>query len=72
MVTPLAPVIESMTPWAKTLVAEKATRRMTEEYCILNIFEPSENGEKEIEKIVNTLDEVATGAVRLRDRKRRR
>ena len=45
---------------------------MTEEYCILNIFEPSENGEKEIEKIVNTLDEVATGAVRLRDRKRRR
>jgi hypothetical protein len=37
MVTPLAPTTESMTPWAKTLVAAKAARRMTDEYCILKV-----------------------------------
>jgi hypothetical protein len=37
MVTPLAPVTESMTPWAKTLVAAKAKRRMVDEYCILSV-----------------------------------
>lgn len=38
MVTPLAPVTESMTPWAKTLVAAKAKRRMVDEYCILTVW----------------------------------
>ena len=38
IVTPLAPVTESMTPWAKTLVAAKAKRRMVDEYCILNLW----------------------------------
>jgi len=37
MVTPLAPTTESMTPWAKTLVAAKAAMRMMDEYCILNV-----------------------------------
>jgi hypothetical protein len=37
IVTPLAPTTESMTPWAKTLVAAKAARRMTDEYCILKV-----------------------------------
>ncbi len=33
----MAPTTESMTPWAKTLVAAKAARRMTDEYCILKV-----------------------------------
>ena len=37
IVTPLAPTTESMTPWAKTLVAAKAARSMTAEYCILKV-----------------------------------
>ena len=37
MVTPLAPVTESMTPWANTLVAAKAKRRIVDEYCILSV-----------------------------------
>jgi hypothetical protein len=37
MVTPLAPTTESMTPWAKTLLAAKAAKSMTDEYCILNV-----------------------------------
>lgn len=37
MVTPLAPTTESMTPWAKTLVAAKATTRTADEYCILKV-----------------------------------
>jgi hypothetical protein len=37
MVTPLAPTTESMTPCAKTLVAAKATIRIADEYCILNV-----------------------------------
>jgi hypothetical protein len=37
MVTPLAPTTESMTPWAKTLVAAKAAMRMTNNHYILNV-----------------------------------
>lgn len=37
IVTPLAPVTESTTPWAKTLVAAKAMRRIADEYCILTV-----------------------------------
>lgn len=35
IVTPLAPITESMTPCAKTLVAANATRKIADEYCIL-------------------------------------
>jgi hypothetical protein len=37
IVTALAPLTESMTPWEKTLVAAKAKRRIAEEYCILKV-----------------------------------
>lgn len=39
MVTELAPWTESMTPWAKTLVAAKAARMIADEYCILNMWQ---------------------------------
>ena len=38
MVTELAPLTESMTPCAKTLVAAKATMRIADEYCMLIDF----------------------------------
>lgn len=41
IVTPLAPVTESMTPWAKTLVITEATRRTPDENCMLNLWENS-------------------------------
>jgi len=51
MVTPLAPTTESMTPCAKTLVAAKAARRMTDEYCILNVC-GSEDQKRIIKRLV--------------------
>ena len=38
MVTELAPLTESITPCAKTLVAAKAQARIAVEYCILTDF----------------------------------
>ena len=35
--TPFAPVTESTTPCAKTLVAAKAMRRIADEYCMLAV-----------------------------------
>ena len=37
MLTPLAPWTSVTTPWARTLVAAKAKRRIDEVYCILKV-----------------------------------
>jgi len=46
MVTWLAPTTESMTPWAKTLVAANATMRIADEYCILNVCKVDDRNQR--------------------------
>ncbi len=71
MLTPLAPWTESMTPWAKTLVEAKATRRIADEYCILNEWVYGRRKQQQLLKIVEVGNRTGAWLV-TRDRYQRR